>query len=127
MITLDTLTLPDNLVWSDEFSWAGGVAESREYTIQGKLIIQASAVQSGSGRPVTLSGDWISREDLLTLQEWAGDPDKTMVLTLHDGRSFEVRFRHSEAPVIEAPQVHEEADPVAGTEHEIESLKLEVL
>jgi len=127
-ITLDSLTLPADLVWSDEFAWAGSISATKR-TIQGRAIVQAQSVPTNSGRSITLGSDsaWLTRADLLTLQGWAGVAGKEMLLTLHDGRSFQVVFRHWEAPAIDAGQVFATADPEATDTYNLNALRLAVV
>ena len=105
-ITLGTLTLPDNFIWIDEFSWSS-VQQARDYALSGALLIQEA--QMLSGRPITLSGDsdrgnWMKRSALLELQSLAESAmDVAYPLTLQDGRNFSVRFAR---PAFEADPVH---------------------
>lgn len=127
MISLDDMELPADLLWSDEFEWVGASA-SASRTLQGKQVVQATALASGSGRPITLGNEhaWIDRAELLTLQERAGAPGRELLLTLHDGRSFKVLFRHWDAPVIEAEPVAPVADPRPDARYKLLALKLSV-
>ena len=81
-----TLTLPDDLPWTDEFSWPA-VEQRTEYSITGALIVEASAKQSG--RPITLTANenrgWISRATLLTLKAWAALPAQAFTLVINGG------------------------------------------
>lgn len=124
-ITLDTMSLPDDLLWQDEFAWAP-VAGASGRTLQGRLSYQTAAAAGESGRPLTLGNEhaWITRAELLTLQGWAADPDKVMSLTLHDGSVRQVIFRHWEPPVVEAAPVVDYADPDAATLYRLLALKL---
>ena len=112
MITLDTLRLPDALLWTDEFS-AVPVAASEARTLSGRLVVTATPLTAG--RPVTLGSEadaWITRADLLTLHAWAGTAGWTGTLALHDGRTFLVRFRTGgdNGPLATTP-VRDVADP----------------
>lgn len=129
MITLDSLTLPEALVWSDELAWTP-VAATQVRTIGGKLLVHESAHADNAGRPVTLTAEdgWLPRADLITLAAWAAEPGKAMLLTLHDGRVLTVRFRHWEEPVLTAqPVVEALADPTADDLYALTELKLAVL
>lgn len=128
MIALDTLTLPDELLWRDEFEWSD-VAAVEKRTIGGKLIIQEGRAVESTGRPITLGGDsaWISRSDLATLKGWADELDKSMTLVLHDSREFTVKFRHSEKPVLQAESVAGYADPEDADQYALTGLKLVVV
>ena len=111
MIVLDTVTLPEEMHWMDEFEWSD-VKASTKLTLHGKMIVENSTVLGSKGRPITLGGDsaWIKREDLLYLMEWAQVPNKQMGLTINDGRVFIVGFRLWEPPVIVT-------EPLTGTNH----------
>lgn len=94
-ITLDTLTLPADLVWQDEFAWSAIVQQS-DWALDGSLILQESSMQAG--RPITLVGGadaaWMTRAQVQALQALAdAAPDANHTLTLADARSFTVRFR----------------------------------
>lgn len=115
-ITLDDLTLPPDLLWQDELEH-GRTTAARRRTLQGRLVLHVAAWSSDSGRPLTLGNEhaWISRADLLTLHAWSHEPGRQMALTLHDGRTFSVLFRHWDAPVLETEAVtpmtwYEDAD-----------------
>lgn len=96
---LDNLTLPTDLLWTDEFDWTP-IEQSRSYSVTGALIIQTGTKQAG--RPITLSGDansgLISRADLATLQSKL-TTNTALVLTLNDARTFNVTFDHSKNPI----------------------------
>jgi hypothetical protein len=87
-----SLELPDDLEWSDEFNWSPNVIK-QEFLITGKLLI-SSGIKTG-GRPITLvspnNGGWITRENLITLYSWAS-VNSELVLTLPDNREFNVTF-----------------------------------
>jgi len=127
MITLDTLELPDELIWIDEFEWSDVKANTKR-TIQGKFIVQELALISQSGRNVTLTSDdsWIERSDLLTLQDWSNTLGKEMTLTMNDGRVFFCRFRHWDTPVLASDMIRPTAFPEAGTNYRL-NIKLVVL
>lgn len=124
-ITLDALTLPPDLLWQDEFAWTR-TSGSAQRTVSGRLVSMAAAAPGDSGRPITLGNDhaWILRSDLKVLQEWAGFPGREMLLTLHDGASFLVLFRHWDAPIMETAPVVDYADPDDATLYRLQALKL---
>jgi len=123
-ITLDSLTIPYDFLWLDEFAYTG-VQMSARYSLGGIQHIEHSAIADGAARPITLGGPdaWIERADLVILRSWAAVPGKTMTLTLHDGRSFSVMFRHWDAPVIEAESIKNVANP-EDTDYYMATLKL---
>jgi hypothetical protein len=118
MITLangaTTLTLPADLLWSDEFEWRP-VAQATDYTLTGALIVQAAA--RTAGRPITLrSGEnyaVLTRQQLDTLSAWADVPGQQMTLSIR-GTSRTVMFAHQDAPVITAEMLLYHAAPQAG-------------
>lgn len=103
MIALDTLQLPPDLFWSDEFAWTP-VASALEYSTTGSALIDVSKKQSG--RPITLTADpetcWLSRADVLALKTLSDEPGKELTLTLYD-RSFIVIFSPGEKPFDAEP------------------------
>lgn len=116
-ILLDGLSLPADLIWSDEFQWSS-VERAAERTLTGALIIE-EAVKQG-GRPITLEAKdpgagyiWLSRATVVALKAKAATPDWSGTLTLVDDRVFTVAFR--EEGVIADPvwhfAPHEDTDP----------------
>lgn len=103
-----TLTLPEDLYWADENSWAP-VEQTAQRTITGALVI--SAAQRIAGKPITLipidaQTAWMTRATLDTLRSWASVAGREMTLTLR-GVSRAVIFRHHDGSAIEAsPIVH---------------------
>lgn len=107
LTSLATLTLSHDLLWTDEHGWSP-VAANAEYTLTGALIVE-SAVRL-TGRPITLSAPdpsmaWHTRAIVDMLLVWAGVPGQQFRLTIDDGRSFTVVFRHHDAPAMEAKPV----------------------
>lgn len=127
-IILDTLELPDALVWQDEFDWVQA-AGALHYTLQGRAVFELIQRPAESGRTVTLGHEhaWLDRADLLELQEWAAQADRQMILSLHDGRTFTVVFRLWDQPVLEAEPVAEVSDPTDDTRYRLLTLKLTVV
>lgn len=87
------LTLPDQLIWVDEFDWSPTVRTLHRHP--GGWYLER-ITDANNPRPITLVGGregliswaWITRANLLTLQtllETAG-PHR---LTLHDARKFD--------------------------------------
>ena len=88
------LSLPSDLIWSDEFTWAA-VSQSKERGLTGAWLIDV-AVRNG-GQPITLTGEgnsaWIERSALLTLNAWARIPGQRFTLELR-GQTYTVIFDH---------------------------------
>lgn len=108
--TLDTVQLPRGLVWVDEFDWRP-VQASTEYTLGGALVYDSATRLAG--RPITLQASddagWLgmTRAVVQAVYALAEAPGAVYLLTLADGRSFDVSF---------APDNPFEARPVARPE-----------
>jgi len=105
-ITLDSMTLPDELLWLDEFDWSD-IKSKNKYTIQGRLVIEESSIVASKGRPITLASEnaWMDRGDLKILFGWTQEINKIMTLTMHDNEFFTVGFRHWDLPVLEIQSI----------------------
>lgn len=100
-----SVTLPDDMEWTDEYSWAA-VEQSAEYSVTGSLVVDVAV--RNAGRPITLESGpavWISRGTLEQLRSLANVPGKVMTLTLADARVIQVMFRLHDGPGIEARPV----------------------
>lgn len=115
-ITLDSITLPGDLLWSDEYAWSP-VAQQTTPTLTGALIVDESLRLAG--RPVTLEGSeqfaWVTRATVDALRA-LDTPGRTMTLTLADGRTLTVAWRRDGGPCIEARPVMHMA-PAAANDH----------
>lgn len=112
MITLDAISLPDDLEWVDETDWTP-VEQTTEYSLEGALVIDAATKQAG--RPITLThyeGDvWVSRATVLALMAMAAVAGKEMTLTLWNGETHQVMFRFDDGPPVEAAPIHPLSPP----------------
>lgn len=110
-ITLDGISLPEDLLWSDEYLWSP-VKQSVQLSLNGKSIIQEAA--QTQGRPVTLEGDqesaWVTKATLEQLRAAEATPDYDMTLDYH-GTSLTVRFSRVNGNPIEARQIVGFANP----------------
>lgn len=97
MAMLNTLPLPDNLVWDNEQDFKPW-AFSKQRAVNGALNVQAVALHYG--RPIKLTGSWISRSELEQLQALESEPLVPRTLTLAS-QTFTVLF-DLEAGGIEA-------------------------
>lgn len=88
----DSLELPADMRWRDEFDWQALAQSSVQYSLGGSAIIQQGTMLAG--RPVTLGGEWIwlDRATLTTLAAWADVPELEITLTHPDGRRLNVCF-----------------------------------
>lgn len=114
MIQLGALTLADGLVWEDEYAFSG-IVQDVKTTLGGMPLVYSSTLQGP--RPVTLrSADdqgWQTLEQVTALMAMAKTKDGQYTLQLDD-RSFTVRFRHEEPPVLEARPLIPRTTPQAG-------------
>ena len=88
----DTLELPADMRWRDEFDWQALAQSQVQYSLGGSAIIQQGTMLAG--RPMTLGGEWIwlDRATLTTLAAWADVPELEMTLAHPDGRQLNVCF-----------------------------------
>lgn len=126
-ITLGAVTLPQGLVWSDEFDWTP-LAQTTEYSLTGALIVEQAEKQAG--RPITLIGGidfaWLTRTNVAALKTLL-DAGTAMTLTLHDNRTFTVLPSGAEPlSVSPLPVVKNSgaANPSSGAWYVLESISL---
>ncbi len=114
MIRLDTVLLPDGLVWSDEFA-AQAVAQTVRRTLDGSLVVFYG--QHSGGLPITLESEpdagWLTRTQVEALKLRADSPGGILTLELR-GQVFQVMFRHHEPPAFEAKPLVALAHPQPG-------------
>lgn len=124
MITLDGMALPGELIWQDEWAWNEYTSTMRR-TIGGVMVIFDSHMVRG--RPITLGGDdaWITRAALDDLSAMVGHGTHTLVL--HDDRTFTVRWRLWDTPVLDVEQLASIAYQTAGTYWVIRNMKMVTL
>ena len=91
--TNDTVELPQDMQWVDEFGWSSVVQTEPAYSLSGSLLVQQG--KRLAGRPITLSGEWVwhKRQTVETLMRWAEEINLPLELTHYDGRRFTVAFR----------------------------------
>ena len=87
-ITLGSITLPDAMVFVNEFDDSNAVFSDRR-TIAGALVRQ-TGVKTG-GRPINLAGGWTTRATVISLKSIM-DAGTTSTLTLHDGTTYSVKI-----------------------------------
>lgn len=107
-----SITLSDDLLWSDEHDWEP-VVQGERRSVTGAMIIQPRALTAG--RPITLepeddSSAWMPRSVLLQLRNLAAIPGQVMTLTIN-GQVFSVLFRRSDGSAIEAEPVAHYSTP----------------
>lgn len=98
-----TLTLPDALSWTDEYTWSP-IEQSQTYTTTGALLIEEHVKQAG--KPFTLEGGidstWCTRTLVNTLHAWAATPGIVMTLVLR-GVTHGVTFDHTKGALQGLP------------------------
>ena len=70
----ETLSLPNDLQWKDEFSWTAA-EHKKSYTLTGAMIVETAVKLAG--RPIGLEAPtddmaWVPRTTVETLYLWAG-------------------------------------------------------
>jgi hypothetical protein len=99
-IILDSVTLPDDLLWSDEHAWAP-VQQTAARRLDGGLVVFALATPAG--RPITLDARedaWLTRTEAEALATLAARVGEVYLLTLR-GETRAVMFRHQDAPAVD--------------------------
>ena len=108
-ILLGAVELPQDLRWSDEYTWLPTVSQV-DIACNGAVWVEESAQLAG--RPVTLESGtdqggrhWavVPRSTVDALHALAATPRAiALVLALDETRSLNVRFRHQDGPAVEA-------------------------
>lgn len=93
------VTLPEDLLWSDE-DWVP-VGQTMSRGITGAAIVQVRS--RTAGRPITLqppddSAAWMTRPVLEQLRNLAAIPGQGMTLTMN-GQTYSVVFRHQDTAI----------------------------
>lgn len=122
-----SITLPDDLLWTDEFAWSP-VQQSTGYTLAGSLVVEEGVKLAG--RPITLMGGdaaaWVSRATIVALKSLEAQPGLAMTLTLPDSRQFSVMFSIGSGSAIETTQVVEFSSPNNADYHTLTLRLMEV-
>lgn len=110
MGTLNAITVPDAMEWTNEFSYRG-VEQKTQYSITGAILIESAAIQLG--RRIELKGGetygWMPREDVQAICALANLAGEEMVLVFR-GQIFTVVFDH-EAGALESTPIVPYEDP----------------
>lgn len=105
-VTLNSVTLPDDLIWRDEFDWAP-VEQVVTPTLTGALLVEDTL--QPHGRPITLVGH-CTRALVQELKVLEAVPSQLLTLTLLDGVGRQVIWRR---PGVVAAPLYDVADPDA--------------
>lgn len=114
MIILDGISLPVDLLWSDEWA-ASTVAQTVRRTLDGGLVVFYGELRAGL--PITLESQpdagWLTRTQVEAIALRAASPGGLYTLNLR-GQTWQVMFRHQDAPAFEARPLVSVANPQAG-------------
>lgn len=114
MIILDGISLPVDLLWSDEWA-ASTVAQTVRRTLDGGLVVFYGELRAGL--PITLESQpdagWLTRTQVEAIALRAASPGGLYMLNLR-GQTWQVMFRHQDAPAFEARPLVSVANPQAG-------------
>lgn len=92
-ITTLTIALPNELFWSDEFTWCP-VSANHTRLLQGGFLVEESLATGG--RSITLEGAsdmaWVTRSTVASLIALRNQIGRTFTLTMKDARIFIVKF-----------------------------------
>lgn len=111
-MSLDAISLPEDLIWADEYDWSN-ITQSVKKSLTGALIIQEAS--QTKGRTFTLTGDsnsgWIDKATLDLLKVKVDTVNLQMTLNYH-GTDYNVMFNRSgnSSPMIAKP-IYELVDP----------------
>ena len=102
-----SVTLHQDLFWSDEFQW-NPVQQTSERTITGALLVSSALLTAG--RPITLEPEndgsaWMPRATVDALRNFAAVPGQELTLTLRSVARA-VIFRHQDGGFSARPVVH---------------------
>lgn len=118
-----TLTLPDALNWSDEYTWSP-VEQTKTYTTTGALLIEEGLKQAG--RPISLEGaanaTWCTRALVEQLHAWARTTGIVLTLTLR-GVARSVTFDHERGALQGLPVLFFADGSIDGTDWYVPTLR----
>lgn len=119
-----TVTLPDALNWTDEFTWSP-VEQTKTYTTTGALLIEEALRQTG--KPITLEGSedrtWCTRALVETLRAWAATPGMTLSLVLR-GVTRTVTFDHEKGALQGLPVLFYADGAIESTDFYVPTIRL---
>lgn len=100
---VDAVTLPDDLIWTDEFAF-NKVASNVSYGIDGALFIDEGVRLAG--QPITLDGAhvWVPRSTIETLEAWKALPGQQFTLN-YRGVNHTVVMDHSRGAMTATPDI----------------------
>jgi hypothetical protein len=132
MATVNTITIPDDFIWPDEYEWSPVVATAPIYTLGGNMKIHTGV--RNAGRPITLTGnenwflvDRATVDALKALENQAGiEMTLTFNAALRSDPAMTVIFRHWEGGIEAIPWI-DYADPAADDLYQLTLRFMQVL
>ncbi len=110
MITLDSITLPSDLLWENEFD-SKPIEQSSERGLDGTLLLQHGTLINGRSIVLTGAGDsWVTRSVVEAI-EAKKQTNPLMTLSYH-GTDYSVMFDYANTP-LEATQLFRIENPGA--------------
>lgn len=114
-----TLTLPSDLLWTNEYDWPS-VKQSTKQLLTGALLVQSAAKLAG--REIDLEGGeqyaWAPRSLVDSLYAWTLLPGEVFGLVLRTGPAVNVIFNH-EKGALKASPILDFSDPDAADQYQI--------
>jgi hypothetical protein len=114
VIALDGISLPKDMLWTDEWG-ASKVAQTVRRTLDGGLVVFYG--ERRAGLPITLQSQpdagWLTRAQVEAIALRAESPGGIYSLTLR-GETRQVMFRHQDEPAFDAEPLIPLADPQPG-------------
>lgn len=114
-----TLTLPADLLWTNEYDWAG-VKQSTKQLLTGALLVQSGAKLAG--REIDLEGGldfaWATRSLVDSLYAWTLLPGQVFGLVIRSAAPVNVIFNH-EKGAMRATPILDFSDPDATDQYQI--------
>jgi hypothetical protein len=110
---LGNLTLSDDFVWADEYSWSGVITDVVR-TTTGTPIIREFVNETL--RPMTLTGDvWMTKDKVEELYTLVNTKNVGIINCIHNGKNYSVVFNTDSGAPITATPVVEVANPTDET------------
>lgn len=119
MVTLEGISLPNDIQWADEFV-GFGVGQVVTPTLTGAIVVEESL--QAAGRPITLQsgdGSWTIRAVVEQIAALCAVPladNQSLTLSWH-GTDYQVIFDRSRGSAFEANEVLRVAAPNQGAGH----------
>lgn len=113
-IVLNGVTLNPNLVWTDKYQ-SQTVLQTQLRTLDGTSVVYTRGLTGGQNITLEATTDqgWLDLTMVNALMGLAATPGAAYTLVI-DGTSYEVVFRHHEAPALDLTPLIARTTPDAG-------------